>query len=43
VGRTLRRPDRCAAVYEQLMKAQPDLEIDVQHRHVTEEAILWKW
>jgi steroid delta-isomerase-like uncharacterized protein len=26
--------------YEQLMKAMPDLEIDVQHRHVTEEAIL---
>ena len=26
--------------YEQLMKALPDLEIDVLHRHVTEEAIL---
>jgi steroid delta-isomerase-like uncharacterized protein len=26
--------------YEQLMKALPDLEIDVQHRHVTVEAIL---
>jgi steroid delta-isomerase-like uncharacterized protein len=26
--------------YEQLMKALPDLEIDVQHRHVTEEAIV---
>jgi len=26
--------------YEQLMKALPDLEIDVQHRHVTDEAIL---
>jgi steroid delta-isomerase-like uncharacterized protein len=26
--------------YEQLMRALPDLEIDVQHRHVTEEAIL---
>jgi len=26
--------------YEQLMKALPDLEIDVRHRHVTDEAIL---
>ena len=26
--------------YEQLMKALPDLEIEVQHRHVTDEAIL---
>jgi steroid delta-isomerase-like uncharacterized protein len=26
--------------YEQLMKALPDLEIDVQRRHVTEDAIL---
>jgi steroid delta-isomerase-like uncharacterized protein len=26
--------------YEQLMKALPDLEIKVQHRHVTDEAIL---
>src|SRR5882757_8034196 len=26
--------------YEQLMRALPDLEIDVQYRHVTEEAIL---
>jgi steroid delta-isomerase-like uncharacterized protein len=26
--------------YEQLMKALPDLEIDIQRRHVTEEAIL---
>jgi len=26
--------------YEQLMKALPDLEIDVQHRHVTDEAIV---
>jgi steroid delta-isomerase-like uncharacterized protein len=26
--------------YEQLMKALPDLEIAVQHRHVTDEAIL---
>jgi steroid delta-isomerase-like uncharacterized protein len=26
--------------YEQLMKALPDLEIEVQHRHVTEAAIL---
>jgi steroid delta-isomerase-like uncharacterized protein len=26
--------------YEQLMKALPDLEIDVQRRHVTDEAIL---
>jgi len=26
--------------YEQLMRALPDLEIDVQHRHVTDEAIL---
>jgi steroid delta-isomerase-like uncharacterized protein len=28
------------AFYEQLMKALPDLEIDVQRRHVTDEAIL---
>ena len=28
------------AFYEQLMKALPDLEIDVQHRHVTEDTIL---
>jgi steroid delta-isomerase-like uncharacterized protein len=28
------------AFYEQLMKAMPDLEIDVQHRHVTDDAIL---
>jgi len=26
--------------YEQLMKAMPDLEIEVQHRHVTDDAIL---
>ena len=26
--------------YEQLMKALPDLEIEVQHRHITEDAIL---
>jgi len=26
--------------YEQLMNALPDLEIDVQHRHVTDDAIL---
>jgi steroid delta-isomerase-like uncharacterized protein len=26
--------------YEQLMKALPDLEIDVQHRHVTNDAVL---
>ena len=26
--------------YEQLMKALPDLEIDVQRRHVTDEAVL---
>ena len=26
--------------YEQLMKALPDLEIEVQHQHVTEDAIL---
>jgi steroid delta-isomerase-like uncharacterized protein len=26
--------------YEQLMKALPDLEVDVQRRHVTEDAIL---
>ena len=26
--------------YEQLMKALPDLEIEVQHRHVTDDAIL---
>jgi len=26
--------------YEQLMKALPDLEIDIQHRHVSEDAIL---
>src|SRR6266571_8097562 len=26
--------------YEQLMKALPDLEIDVQHRHVTDDAVL---
>ena len=28
------------AFYEQLMKALPDLEIDVQRRHVTEDTIL---
>jgi steroid delta-isomerase-like uncharacterized protein len=28
------------AFYEQLMKALPDLEIEVQRRHVTEDAIL---
>jgi steroid delta-isomerase-like uncharacterized protein len=28
------------AFYEQLMKALPDLEIDVQRRHVTDDAIL---
>lgn len=28
------------AFYEQLMKAMPDLEIDVQRRHVTDDAIL---
>lgn len=28
------------AFYEQLMNALPDLEIDVQHRHVTDDAIL---
>jgi hypothetical protein len=26
--------------YEQLLKALPDLEIDVQHRHVSEDAIV---
>ena len=26
--------------YQQLMKALPDLEIDIQHRHVTEEAVI---
>ena len=26
--------------YEQIMKALPDLEIDVQHRHVTDNAVL---
>jgi steroid delta-isomerase-like uncharacterized protein len=26
--------------YEQLMKALPDLEIEVQHRHVSEDAII---
>lgn len=26
--------------YEQLMKALPDLEIEVQHRHVTDEAVV---
>jgi steroid delta-isomerase-like uncharacterized protein len=26
--------------YEQLMKALPDLEIDIQHRHVTSDAII---
>jgi steroid delta-isomerase-like uncharacterized protein len=26
--------------YEQLMRALPDLEIDVQHRHVTNDAVL---
>ena len=26
--------------YEQLMKALPDLEIEVQHRHVTDDAVL---
>ena len=26
--------------YQQLMKALPDLEIEVQHRHVTDEAIM---
>jgi steroid delta-isomerase-like uncharacterized protein len=28
------------AFYEQLMKALPDLEVDVQRRHVTEDAIV---
>jgi steroid delta-isomerase-like uncharacterized protein len=32
--------DGVRAFYEQLMKALPDLEIDVQHRHVTDDAIL---
>jgi steroid delta-isomerase-like uncharacterized protein len=26
--------------YEQLMKALPDLEIDIQHRHVTDDAVV---
>jgi steroid delta-isomerase-like uncharacterized protein len=26
--------------YEQLMKALPDLEIEVQHRHITDDAVL---
>jgi len=32
--------DGVRGFYEQLMKALPDLEIEVQHRHVTEAAIL---
>jgi steroid delta-isomerase-like uncharacterized protein len=32
--------DRVRLFYEQLMKALPDLEIEVQHQHVTEDAIL---
>jgi steroid delta-isomerase-like uncharacterized protein len=33
-------PSGVRAFYEQLMKALPDLEIDVQRRHVTDDAIL---
>jgi steroid delta-isomerase-like uncharacterized protein len=32
--------DGVRAFYEQLMKALPDLEIEVQHRHVADDAIL---
>ena len=33
-------PSGVRSFYEQLMKALPDLQIDVQRRHVTEEAII---
>ena len=33
-------PDGVRQFYEQLMQALPDLEIDVQRRHVTDDAIL---
>ena len=33
-------PDGVRQFFEQLMKALPDLEIEVQRRHVTEDAIL---
>jgi steroid delta-isomerase-like uncharacterized protein len=33
-------PDGVRSFYEQLMKALPDLEIDVQRRYVTDDAIL---
>jgi steroid delta-isomerase-like uncharacterized protein len=32
--------DGVRAFYEQLMKALPDLEIDVRHRHVTDESVI---
>jgi steroid delta-isomerase-like uncharacterized protein len=32
--------DGVRVFYEQLMKALPDLEIDVQRRHITEDAIV---
>jgi steroid delta-isomerase-like uncharacterized protein len=32
--------DEVRSYYEQLMHAVPDLRIDVQHRHVTEEGII---
>ena len=37
---TIRVGAESASFYEQLMKALPDLEIEVQSRHVTEDAIL---
>jgi len=37
---TLRAGTESACFYEQLMKALPDLEIEVQRQHVTDDAIL---
>jgi len=34
--------DGVRGFYEQLMKALPDLEIEVQHRHVTRQRFWWK-
>jgi steroid delta-isomerase-like uncharacterized protein len=39
-GEHYERGDGVRQFYEQLMKALPDLEIDVQRRHVTDDAVL---
>jgi steroid delta-isomerase-like uncharacterized protein len=39
-GEHYKGADGVRRFYEQLMKAMPDLKIEIQHRHVTEDAIV---